>query len=726
MRYIFYYTVFALIATQSMICMDTPGQQQLFFTFLSDEELPKRFPVALEIAQQCGSLKLMFEDLQDIPLSPAMQLEEKIENAKGKDVERFVDYLTNIHTLNQPKISKTDQKVIKRKFSEITRHLTTSQLINFFGLIDRHLVIDKKNNHYIAKEITTRITDKPDLLKQFTPLSGRPLFGEVIKQMSKKINFEEKLIQPYVDAITQERSQLKRTIPLATLLYYNISNALTAPFRFFRPWPWAAKTIMQPCYVNTQTGTIITSVADQLDKTNKITQLIITKKDCDNIIIPITADIKEIVEIEANATESIFICRQQRKTFVIDLTNKEKPIVISDNIINGVFSDINNQLYVINTQGKIETLNTLTNSSTLLYETGNDNFYCIAIKKQGPIIAVLAVDESNRQKTERTLLLAKKDTQNNLQFLDIRNSKISNKFDTNKYRFRDKIIKAPITTMCLHPDKNKIYVERKIHNFNPTTKCDQYVLFCIDFTDMQNLIQTIVLATYTTEKSHCLQFLPENNDILFLGKSSTDDYFINIQTNNFWRQKKNKGNGIRTLAGYENHENYYKRLALTADGKQSIEQAVENNLLIDLITTTAKSNSSSDKPLDLSTIRTTSTSLIDDATLQTINNINNGYIPASVIDIALNKPTTIDATTMHNMHLGLQKIISTPRKSWGSGWTKNIFYLFATCSAVLMKFKKSINLKAFNLGIIDTEKIFGFASVAALFTFLIDRAVSQY
>ena len=574
--------------------MDLVKENGPLFTFTT-EKPSEQFIISLEVAQQCAPIKNMFDDTKESNLTGEWQLHNN-----STQVFEFVYYLQNIHrknalpNLEDTKEENTEKKLLDTILREQTKTLPSTQLVNLFTIVDDLNIIDKNDHCYITDEVADRIINNPAQADIFYTLNNRSLFRNVVQNINKRINLEKKYIEPYAN-IAVEQHDLERTVPLLTTAWYNISNALTMPLRFFISRPWTTKTVMRPYYLNNETGTIITAFVQKFNPQDRIIRLLITNKNTrTNISVSLDLNnISTIKNIEANAAESLFICRtNDNKAIIINTLNKENTIIDQD-FIDCVFSNNDHELYVIK-NNEFGIWNTQDNTFKLINHLTSKTYTDIKINKQRTI-AALCCDKMETWiwKCEET------------------------PFKENvKKIFQSEFL----CNICLHPSEDILYIQYydfkdsviRTLSVNITTKKITPLDLCIPETAEEAVVKN----------KHSFRFLSGTDDILFAGTPHGKDYFINTKNNHIWTQKKNKNNerifGIRET----NTDNDYERITLSTDGTQSIEQTIKAYPLIDFISIlTANDNN----PANLSFRKILATTLIDKATIQSIKAINEGF-----------------------------------------------------------------------------------------------------
>ena len=675
MNYPFYVTLLIFLAAQSLFCAQKSIVPPNYYTFLSDEKSPSAFVIPGQLAMRCQKIVSMFEDFEDTPYTPDT-LKEIVQKSCAADVSRFTSYLQMIDIVNRSTTEDNPEELNKVLFQHI-RRLSTPDLINLFKTVDIMNVVDKNDHDQLAQVVADKIKN-PKLVKKyldlFEELNNRGLFRNVVQLVTKNLKFEEDFLQSYANALTGQYS-LERTISIPKIFYNNVCNALKAPFRSWG-YQWAKKNSIRPCYLNTQTGTIITGFTEQLKDTNKIVQLLITKKNPQQAItISLkAANIDKLIEVEANKTESSFICRSKGKTVVINISDPENPTVIDEDFIDCVFSDNNDELYVIKKKDFcIFNMKTKTFASPFDFPKNILRFQHIKTNKNSTIIALCSkhetYDDDGFAIYDCISILAKKDGQ----FSRIGPTRLKS-FDV-------------VDNMCVHPCQEKIYFN--CHSFGK----DARSLFCIDLNEKDKKIDLME----TDDKTTCLQFLTDN--ILFVGHATKDNTFFNTKTNRPWSKKKPDNDRI---IFFKNKPDDYTPLMITADGKWLVEEKRENNMLIDLFIACNSQSSDHNSILDFSTKKIAATQLIDDAMITAIEKVSGGFLPLSV----------------------LTKVIRTKPKEdslrlWR--WMRDIALCVASCTAIILK----------PSGYTDTKPnpkraCAALVAMAAMATILLERSFAQY
>src|SRR4030095_8278136 len=404
-----------------------PTKESLIFQ--TDENPPQQIKIPLDLAQQCNKIKDMFDD---IPLQePPVEL---LRNTNTENALHFISYLKKIqHESTLPKKSN-EWKIYIRLFASYIRSLNTTELMQLAHNIDYFDVVDQ-NNHYIITSIIANeirnASNNIEKIKCFTSLNGKAIFRSIMQKLNKDDKLDTKIIQPYVDTLT-EQSSLPRTDWRLMSLCTKIYNCFSWDTIRYKPY-----------YLNTQTGTIIksTEIVDDKCKTIQTNSVTIFKKNGSPVIIKLT-NIKKITHISANADESLFICESTRQTknspharyCVINLNNPEK---LPQFYHACAFTQNNNELYI--GKGKdFGIQNIITNTFTPIDLKNDDDVICnIATNKNGTIFAV---------STQWELFIGRKNSSNLIAF-----DPVGKALKDHKY----------ITNICFNPFEDNIYIETK-------------------------------------------------------------------------------------------------------------------------------------------------------------------------------------------------------------------------------------------------------------------------
>lgn len=590
MNYSRYIISVALLTHTFLACMDTKSSE--FFMLIPENQVDQPYLIPFEHTQQCQNIKTG-ADYKSLPHC-------KIEAVSGKDVLNFVYYLQNIYNVNQlAKDNTKEQQPFQNRITKQMKSLKTPELLSLFSIVDVMNVIDRSKNSAIVDEVASRVLANLDRINTFDSLNGRALFREVIQKIGKDLNVEKNYIEPYARTLRQ-RQELDRTVSIFTAIWYNTTNVIAAPVRWFSSASWAIYTIMKPYYLNNKSGTMITGFVQKLDKEDKIIKLLITNKKTKQDITISLADknINIIKQIEANKDESVFICRSGTKAIIINTLNKENP-VIDHSFTDCAFSDKSNQLYFI-TPTTLGIWDLENNTQSVIEMSKEDKCYLnINSNKDGTKFIIRYGDQQERD-------------QANDEYIDAIWSFKKSTCSTSPFEKKKVFEDTCIENICLHPTEDICYAQ--YHNDSVI----HTVCININTHEITPLAKTIPLA-------EIFQFI-EDSDILFIGTPKIilyqwqNDYFVNTKNGNTWSKEKNKCNEMRLLdAAEEAAIACYERIAVTADGMYAIEQKFEGTLGLDICSIICCIGLS---PVNVNFIKTAANPLIDSTIKEIIANLN--------------------------------------------------------------------------------------------------------
>lgn len=628
-----------LLAHTFLACMQ-PSQQ--FFMLIPKNQPDQPCGIPFEHAKQCQPIADLLSYFSD-ETTPVSLPDQIMENVSGKDIVNFVFYLEDIYNINQ--LSKDDlkkQQPFRNSITQQMENLTTPQLLNLFTIVDHMDVIDRNENNAIVDAVASRIIANLDqagfISSVFGCLKGRGLSCKVVQKINKDLNFEKNYIEPYAKTLV-DRQELDRTVPILTAMWHNVTNALTAPARWFSSAPWATKTIMKPYYLDTTTGTMITGFVQKLDKEDKIISLLITnKKKNQNITISLAdKNITTIKQIEANKDESVFICRTREKVIVINTLNKENP-VIDNNCRDCAFSNKSNELYFITPHNLGIVYLDNGKHYAIIEELAEDKCYVnIKSNKEGTKFIVhyhakKEIDQDNNETNSDESELSDES-----EYID-EICRFKRSPDNPLEFFSRKIFKADrIENICLHPTEDIFCVQ--YYQSQPFSIDKPLLTACIDINAKE-----IKVSHKTLPSGEIFQFIPDT-DILFIGTPGPKrlksffsyspwqhDHFVNTKNGNTWSKEKNKTNQNHLrLLNTENAEASasYQRIALTADGMHAIEQRAEGKIMLDVCSLIL---SAGKDPVSLNIDKIAAATLINETIKKTIAELNTGYMPLERIE----------------------------------------------------------------------------------------------
>jgi hypothetical protein len=701
-----------------LICMDPhlPSATQAekesarvaesLFIFLTKKDNPhQEFMVSLETAKRCSRINKMFENID--PGSAIHQL--PLEDTCRTDGFEFVCYLQNIHALNLlPESEKTSEEstALNKMIAQQIKTLRSPQLVDLFMLVSRLDMIDKKgNHHHLTKEVTKRILSNP-LQVQQPPysLDQQPLLSALIEKINEKIDLKKKYTQPYADTLTQGQ-ELDRTVSIGTAIWYNITNGLTAPLRIFSSHPWVTKTVLRPYYFNTKTGTIVTGFVQQGENDRLITLLITNKNTGENRTISLDKmHIKTIKNIEANTTESLFICRTGDKAFIIDTENEKSPIIDHD-FVDCVFSHKDDELYCIKKQ-EFGVFNIHDNTFCGIDEFKIGNYTALKINKNKTNLALCYWG---------TTVAVWKNC-NNPQLT-------TNSVKTVFKNFY-------IGNICLHPTEDLLYVQYiendlttaiKTAAINITTEEITHLELTrqIDYNDSPSFDDEPYKRF--TQMDYVLQFLPDYDDILLCSSPGEDDYFINTPTNYFWSKKKNKNNDPTWKSRPEIENRAYQRIAFTTNLCCSLEQTIEGSMFINFLSLATGSH------IDLSIKKIILAPLIDFTITQSIQTINNVSLFLDSIGAPASDPDAVptEPTKKPEKREKMAKIVKIVSEDRENEWLRRIFAVMLTAGSIGMKIFMHVH-KNNTEAPASTKQLFLSIVAFPLLSFCIFRIFAQY
>lgn len=541
--------------------MDQPTS----LAFLTNENPPKEFNVPLHLARQCKTFQNAFEDISSMGEQKCI-----IPHALTKDVLLFITYLEKIHEINVlPQCQENTLKNLNTALSKSINTLDTPTLITLAHSIDQ---FDVTNNHHFIQTLANRIIQTPIAQRTcFNSLGKTPLFQSVMRKVSEETSLEAKLLQSYLNTLPPTLPQPKIESHISWL--YNKILSACSP----------ATHVTKPYYFNSETGTIITGHTEEmiLAKYSVTLCLTILKKGQQPFIIN-TKYMPDILHIDANADESLFICRRPINTLCINILrtciinprNVKKPILTGFDICE--FTQNGRSLYVVE-NGMLGILNLENGQFTPIELNTPWPIKGIHTNKTGTTVVVF---------TDHKIFLGKKHKDGLLIFKEL---------DTEQIK---KIIGdwVHICHVHLHPTENLLYLATQtIHN-NPS-----YIVHL----EPLKIIPLPEIA-FSYRLPHETTFISDN--ILLLGGTSKEDCFFNLKTHSFWIKEK-KPNSCR--------------LAFTSDYKNSIEE------------TTFSYKSHPYKKIKF-------VPLFDDTMISASKHFSNkGSVPLSLLNIAQTDPGSI-------------------------------------------------------------------------------------
>jgi hypothetical protein len=362
--------------------------------------------------------------------------------------------------------------------------------------------------------------------------------------------------------------------------------------KIYNGFSWDTILRYKPYYINTQTGTIIKSeeIVDESCNTKTTKQLNIFKKNSSPITIKLN-NVDKIIHISANADESLFVCKLATRH-----DEPHEPIFYRE-------SDTCLLINLNNTDGQIQRYN------ACAFTQNNDEAYIAYEKNKFGILNtttgnITQIGLNNNNKKIYNIV-----TNNNGSIVAIYTHNkvfIGRKREKNPLVFVQQEMGFPsnvtITNICLHPTENSLYIQTATH------------FYVIDLTSFNDIIDKAL--PYLHAPSH-VGF--PSKDILFLGYGTEDDCFFNITTGNCWTKKK--------------QWNSISRLALTTDLMNSIEEIKSDY---------------GEKHNRRITVK--SAPIIDPTIVKTVECLNEGYLPLSLLTIA---NTTADIATLSANDLAL-------------------------------------------------------------------------
>jgi len=669
-----------LTITSSVVGMDQltqPKQQYVFFEpeelsgkEISDRELQseKRYQdltVPLEIAESCDPIKMCMENLDgqvDFLRQPIC--------CREKRVKEFLHYLV---LSKNPVVQESNdflQKLSDKKCIVLARNVNRLGVQNASPLID---------------EMTDRIQKNPQKAQQFYEFNGTGLHQALMRKLSEKcknfINFEKQLFQPYADSLT-ERQQIRRTMSYLSCSYHNMRNIITGPLRWLGGWQWTAKTITIPQYLNPQTNTIVTSWVKEVGDKTHITHLSIVKNGGEYTVDVSALNIEKIQRIEANHDESLFICRYR--------ISKEKPIRsslirVEDGVgeivpsqceyISHAFADTCGSFYAVNAEGKFGVWQPSGCGAERFVECHpSDGELCSIMKtnKERTHVVVCDLEYNFFVGTKSSDPIA-------MQWQKI---SIGDSFRVHNF--------------CFHPTKKEIYVAR----INYDKGKWNIQLLCLDL-EQKNFTKLFSVNGTQAKVISSLNFVPGAEHILFLATddSCDEDYFFNTETDgNFWAKKKDQPTTIDSLT--KKDKIHYKRIAISSDGRYSIERTLKKSPLIDFINLYSKSasSSSSSDGLQSKIEEITAFPLIDGPTINMANLIQKGLLPLEIIETAHMGVITPKVQEKIQQSFPEASTVITSVMSTKSWWKP---YVVSGCvflaAAIIALFKNSENVYGVNM-----------------------------
>jgi hypothetical protein len=515
--------------------------------------------------------------------------------------EIVLDFIAYLKKIDRiNKLLKDSSEKLKLHSFILSQHL---RAFDTTELIDLACIIDQfdiTNNDHLIEELAQRMRPPIKEIECFNSFNNKPILRSVMQKLCKDAQLDTIIIQPYANTLNQCSS-----VPRTESLIQNFKNNM------YNAFSWHSPILLMPHYINLQTGTIIKS-EEHMNSSNMLlstTKLYIYQKNNPPVIIPFN-NIKSITNIEANSDESLFICKcqdittHQSQHYIIDPTNPDKHYTCYDLC---TFTENNEELYAV-TNNIFGIFNAKTNKFTPIninLDTKSTISH-ISTNKNKTKIAIVVNIPIVTDKITIDIFIGEKIDQNGLTFKQF-NIKSFTNIEKSSW-------KTGITNICLHPHENKIYLE-------------SISLSCI--VDLDTLNDTLFQSIpFMIREAHEIFFM--SDDILFIGYETGKDYFVNIRTGNHWIKDKQSGS---------------RRHALTTDNMHSIEKVT--------------------KPIEgKTTITLEIRQIIDDTIINTVNCLNQGYYPLTLLTIAQQKKGIItlnDSDTIDYQHLNenLKTVLNT-------------------------------------------------------------------